>query len=122
MNEDLISRSALSEKLQAHHDFFVNGWGGFSNLPIKDKVRVDEITNCIAEVMNAPVVDAVEVVRCRDCKHWGDEDGKLQRSDGVLFARCKVHNYLIDGRHTGWCPTENDFCSYGERKEDDENG
>ena len=65
---------------------------------------------------DAPTVDAVEVLRCRDCKYWGDEAGKLQHSDGVLFARCKVHNYLIDGRHTGWCPTENDFCSYGERK------
>ena len=62
-------------------------------------------------------VDAVEVVRCRDCTYWGDEDGKLQGSDGVLFARCKAHNYLIDGRHTGWCPSENDFCSYGERKD-----
>lgn len=66
---------------------------------------------------DAPTVDAVPVLRCRECKYWGDEDGKLQSSDGVLFARCKVHNYLIDGRHTGWCPTENDFCSYGERKE-----
>ena len=62
-----------------------------------------------------PTVDAVEVLRCRDCTYWGDEDGKLQGSDGVLFARCKAHNYLIDGRHTGWCPSENDFCSYGER-------
>ena len=70
----------------------------------------------------APTVDAVEVLRCRDCKYWGDEAGKLQRSDGVLFARCTVHNYLIDGRHTGWCPTENDFCSYGKRKEGDDNG
>ena len=70
----------------------------------------------------ATTVDAVEVVRCRECKYWGDEDGKLQDSDGVLFARCKVHNYLIDGRHTGWCPTENDFCSYGERKDGDGNG
>lgn len=65
----------------------------------------------------APIVDVVEIVRCRDCKYWGDEDGKFPRSDGALFARCKAHNYLIDGRHTGWCPTENDFCSYGERKE-----
>ena len=63
-----------------------------------------------------PTVDAVPVLRCRDCMYWGDEAGKLQHSDGVLFTRCKVHNYLIDGRHTGWCPTENDFCSYGERK------
>ena len=65
----------------------------------------------------APTVDAVPVLRCRDCKYWGDGDSKLQGSDGALFARCKVHNYLIDGRHTGWCPAENDFCSYGERKD-----
>ena len=70
----------------------------------------------LTAVDHAPAVDAVPVLRCRDCKYWGDEDGKLQGSDGALFARCKAHNYLIDGRHTGWCPTENDFCSYGERK------
>src|SRR5574344_1416626 len=48
---------------------------------------------------SAKLIDAVEVVRCRDCKYWGDEAGKLQCSDGALLARCKVHNYLIDGRH-----------------------
>ena len=63
-----------------------------------------------------PAADVAEAVRCRDCKYWDDGDGKLPHSDGTLFARCKAHNYLIDGRHTGWCPTENDFCSYGERK------
>lgn len=67
-----------------------------------------------------PDADVSPVVRCRECKYWGDEDGKLQSSDGVLFARCKIHNYLLDGRHTGWCPTENDFCSYGERKDGDD--
>lgn len=67
-------------------------------------------------------LEAEKVVRCRDCKYWGDKDGKLQNPDGELFARCKVHNYLIDGRHTGWCPAENDFCSYGERKEGVEDG
>lgn len=71
----------------------------------------------IKDLTKFPAADVVEVVRCRECKYWGDEAGELQRSDGVLFARCKVHNYLLDGRHTGWCPTENDFCSYGERKE-----
>ena len=72
------------------------------------------------QIADAPTINAVEVVRCKDCKYWGDEDGKLHRSDGVLFARCKVYNYFLDGRHTGWCPTENDFCSYGERKDGDE--
>lgn len=80
------------------------------------------VETCITVLEDMQTVDAVPAVRCRDCKHWGDEDGKLQHSDGVLFARCKIHNYLLDGRHTGWCPTENDFCSYGERKESADNG
>ena len=108
MNEDLISRSALSEKLQAHHDFFINGWGGFSNLPTKDKVRVDEITNCIAEVMNAPAVDAVEVVRCKDCKHFYESDINPNR-------RCKRGGSQV------WDVEfrADDFCSYGERRTDE---
>ena len=83
--------------------------------------RTSRYFDVVFDVEEMPTVDAVEVLRCRECKYWGDEDGKLQGSDGVLFARCKVHNYLIDGRHTGWCPTENDFCSYGERKEGADN-
>ena len=77
-------------------------------------IPLGDLVDTFADI---PAADVVEVVRCRKCKYWGDEAGELQRSDGVLFARCKVHNYLLDGRHTGWCPTENDFCSYGERKE-----
>ena len=45
-----------------------------------------EAWNCRAQHM--PTVDAVEVVRCRDCVHFGE---------------CLV--------------TENDYCSKGERKE-----
>ena len=85
-------------------------------MAIADKygIPLGDLVDTFADI---PAADVVEVVRCRECKYWGDEAGELQRSDGVLFARCKVHNYLLDGRHTGWCPTENDFCSYGERKE-----
>ena len=82
----------------------------------------DAISRATKALDSLPAADVITVVRCRECKYWGDEDGKLQDSDGVLFARCKVHNYLIDGRHTGWCPTENDFCSYGERKDGDGDG
>ena len=45
----------------------------------------------------APTVDAVEVVRCRECKHY---DGKWM---------CKISG--VPSRKP------NDFCSYGERKE-----
>ena len=106
MNEDLISRSALSEKLQAHHDFFVNGWGGFSNLPIKDKIRVDEITNCIAEVMNAPAVDAVDAVDADKALEWLEgytfTDTKQVYTNGtVLVPLFRVRQALKDKTYNG---------------------
>lgn len=51
-----IDADALTKKLKNHHDFFVNAYGGFSNLPEKEKARVDEITQCIADVQNAPTL------------------------------------------------------------------
>ena len=58
--EDTISRKSIKHKLQEHHDFFVNAYGGFSNLPQNDKSRVDEILNCIAMVVNEPSVNTQE--------------------------------------------------------------
>ena len=80
MQNDLISRSALKKKLQAHHEFFVNAYGGFSNLPQKYKARVDEITNCIAAVANAPAVDAVVLPKGRpgDYLEWDNGTGHRQ--------------------------------------------
>lgn len=72
-------------------------------------------------VKRAPTVDAVPVVRCKDCEYWGDEAGVTVRTDGVRFARCKVHNLCVRGKKIGWCPTEDDFCSQGERRTDNEN-
>ena len=62
-------------------------------------------------------VDAVAVVRCRDCKHWHSETGW-----------CNHHSHFItdDGEachpweSANWKTfEENDFCSYGERRGDD---
>ena len=50
----------------------------------------------------APTVDAVEVVRCRECKH------------------CDPENYHCDhpmGTAASLKRKPDDFCSYGERKE-----
>ena len=91
----------------------------------KEYEKTKAVEKVCCAVMDRAVkspMDVEVVVRCRECKYWGDEDGKLQDSDGVLFARCKINNYLLDGRHTGWCPKENDFCSCGERKEGADNG
>ena len=103
MDKEYIEREAAKRELLS--------WAVCMNHP--EYLMKDDALHIIDSF---PAADVVEVLRCRDCQYWGDEAGKLQHSDGVLFARCKAHNYLIDGRHTGWCPTENDFCSYGKRE------
>ena len=90
-----INADALKDKLQQHHDFWVMAWGGFSKMPISDKKRVDEITNCIAEVVNAPTID---IVRCQDCKYW------VYNFNGCARNPCTEPWYATD------------FCSYGERE------
>ena len=52
-----IDADALKDKLQQHHDFYVMAWGGFGKMSISEKKRVDEITNCIAEVVNFPTIE-----------------------------------------------------------------
>ena len=56
----------------------------------------------------APTVDAVEVVRCRDCKHYEIHKPKV-------LENCERNGYIIPMK-------PNDFCSYGERKGDAGNG
>ena len=67
------------------------------------------------QIADAPTVDAVPVVRCRDCKHWKPSGSKAGNSfsDMEYIGGCKFTNY---------CRSESDFCSYGKRKEGDRNG
>lgn len=46
----------LRLSLEENHDFLIDSWDGFSNMPVKEKARADEITNCIAEIVNAPTI------------------------------------------------------------------
>ena len=58
-----------------------------------------------SDIENAPTVDAVEVVRCKDCIHRDPEDKKC---DCSFQARGGM--FPMD---------DNDFCSYGERRKED---
>lgn len=96
MKNDLISRSALMEAfgeeplvwdsrdredVQMHND-----WLDYTKL-----------------VKEAPAVDAVEVVQCKDCNHWKkDVPGCTD-----FVGRCGLANYMIGA--TG-------YCVYAERK------
>ena len=65
----------------------------------------DKFTIC-EQIANASTVDAVPVVRCKDCKNRDE-----------ITKECK-HPKAV-----GWdviIPEDNDYCSYGERKEENE--
>ena len=52
-------------------------------------------------IANFPTVDAVEVVRCKDCK--------MRCPESVCIAKhCTLSGIPVD---------DDDFCSYGERRE-----
>ena len=82
----LINATALGEKLEALMQKYA----------AMGKPNVAQDYNFVMTVIEcAPTVDAVEVVRCKDCKSWKNGDcyrQELTRPD--------------------------DFCSYGERRKE----
>ena len=81
MNNDLISRSARLADLR-EKEF----------LPVIGRRTIER----------APTVDAVPVVRCRECKHYEIHKPKV-------LENCERNGYIIPMK-------PDDFCSYGERK------
>lgn len=93
---DLIDRAKSKEfPIRIDHYDETNG----------NKDFVLGIETVMEYVDNLPAVDAVEVVRCKDCEYF-----KLF-SDG--YAKCK-HKYGLAQI------TTDTFCSRGERRDDDE--
>ena len=74
----------------------------------------DPLETCFSEkavvdmLESAPTVDAVEVVRCKDCKYRFKNNGHSR--DGCPIVDAKI-----------WMD-DDDFCSHGERKEGADNG
>lgn len=70
-----------------------------------DEYRCGAMEDGTCEIINRindlPSVDAVEVIRCRDCKHY-KPDAEPE------YERCRHHIISMDPE---------DWCSYGERME-----
>ena len=54
-------------------------------------------------IADTPTVDAVPVVRCKDCRYWQDNNG------GNPNEECRWREDET--------PDADDFCSYGKRKD-----
>lgn len=98
MKNDLISRSALKSFLCK-----------CCNILHSEEPCEPSECNVMEWVNELPAVDAVDVVRCKDCKHYWLPQG-----------------FCVHERHD--CQTlavwqnDCDFCSYGERRVDDDVG
>ena len=57
-------------------------------------------------IEDMPTADVVEIVQCKDCKYRINENGNCYVSNFIAGLPCMI-------RYVG----EDDFCSYGERKE-----
>jgi hypothetical protein len=81
-------------------------WKKFESEPWYDNADRDEIA--LPMVDDAPTVDAVEVVRCKDCKHYDNTEG---------ICWCKLNSKFYPGGFDWHSFPEDGFCSYGERKD-----
>lgn len=71
----------------------------------------DGVTGAVMQRMfdSLPTIDAVPVVRCRECKYWRRY---TRQWENHCAGECERHR-MEGGTY------ENDFCSYGQRKEAD---
>lgn len=74
----IIDGDKLTKKYKGHRDFFLSAWGGdFSAMSAKDKARCDELTNCIAEIVNAPTIKTKQI-------KYFDEEEQLWKIGEVI--------------------------------------
>ena len=87
----MSSRYIDAEKLKAA---IRNNFDG-----LLDRIEINTIVN------EQPTVDAVEVVRCKDCRYWQDNQEGHYPNELCPWDK-------------GETPNEDDYCSVGERRGD----
>lgn len=61
-------------------------------------------------IESAPTIDAVPVVRCRECIHY--KENRTKKYGNLIYRCTRMGKYDMD-----YPVRPDDFCSYGERKE-----
>lgn len=79
-----------------------------ASFPTDDRSPLWHYTGIRAAIEFVPAVDAVEVVRCRDCKHWSGRNDKP--GEVTVIGYCDHQNHHIMPLNANW------FCADGERR------
>ena len=108
---DLISRETLLKALRKEQRECEKDGEEFGGESI---LYAEVFGDAIDMVKNLPTVDAVEVVRCRDCKYWSGRNDKPGEVTAIGY--CDHPNHHIMPLRAGW------YCADGTKmdaKEDD---
>ena len=95
----LIDADALIEDIKSFWD-----WDSIDGI-----TSTTVLKQTITDISHAPTIDAVPVVRCKDCRHWSE----MQNSAGA----CLRHSVIAGSWWNGTDST--DFCSFAERRDDE---
>lgn len=90
---------------EAVEKFIENGL----NNPNEAKRFGHDAIEIMAEVHYMPSADVVEVVRCKDCKHYRNHP------NGLCYLHTEPKENARGHSGNAVCVETDDFCSYGER-------
>ena len=101
-------------------DALIVEWYRINDIDENDRgARFVGYTEIARLIDHAPTVDAFEVVRCKECK-FAQNNRYNSRVDGKCSVLCE-HVTTEDGRYElKVFRNANDYCSFGERKDESE--
>ena len=99
---EYIDRQTLEVALNHRLSFLIEEYSVFDHY-------TTGYSDAVSAVENFPSADAVPVVRCKDCKWFADNN------DGEWYG-CQMFQVVRITPEDA--PKPDDFCSYGERREE----
>jgi hypothetical protein len=99
----LINQDAAKEALFKRSQTFTDPMFSTPGECNVARVVALECASIIMQMKGIDAVEVVDVVRCKNCKHWGS--GWVGETECI--KECKVAHYMIG---------ENGYCAYGEAR------
>ena len=102
---EFIDREATIKRIKEVYCVGCNSYNGV-------RCRACGTGDAIDIIEDAPAADVAPVVRCKDCKYY--KESRVLAPNKFCFRL----NHPTEPRKIGYNFGDDDFCSYGERRDD----
>lgn len=93
-------------------------WGCRYNICVDGCSYPEPCEKLLAAFLDAePAADVAPVVRCQECNYWNRSSEMMPDGEEADYGWCD--KMLDSDSEMELITTENDFCSYGERRENE---